>query len=193
VRSDPDAPAVTRATRVHRGQVVETVVAAFAADPAFRYFFPDPSAFDRDAGSFAGYLFDRRVDSGTVWVVDDGAAVAMWDAPGGVAVPELTLDVPGDVMRRLDAYHRPVELALPAEPHWYLGILATHPDAAGRGWGRAAMRPGLAEAAAAGLPACLETTNPGNVELYRRAGWEVTESLVTAGLEVWVMSYRGDR
>ncbi|MFG1884452.1 GNAT family N-acetyltransferase [Micromonospora sp. NPDC049102] len=69
---------------------------------------------------------------------------------------------------------------------WYLGVLGTHPDSAGRGWGRAVMRAGLARAAADGLPAILETSKPANVELYRRAGWEVVGSLAEP-VPTWVM------
>jgi hypothetical protein len=48
------------------------------------------------------------------------------------------------------------------------------------------MRAGLARAAAEGLPAILETSNPGNVELYRRAGWEVVGSLAEP-VPTWIM------
>ena len=37
----------------------------------------------------------------------------------------------------------------PEEPHWYLGVLATHPNRLGAGLGAAVLAPGLAEAAAA--------------------------------------------
>lgn len=180
----------TLAIRADREQVVGTVVAAFANDPAFRYFFADESTFEREATAFAAYLFDLRVDHGTVWVVDGGAAVSMWDPPGnGRGSATGKLDVSADALRRLDEYDAEVHGTLPDTPHWYLGILATHPASAGRGRGRVAMRAGLDEAARAGLPAYLETTNPVNVELYRRAGWEVTDSLTARGLAVWVMRY----
>ncbi len=48
------------------------------------------------------------------------------------------------------------------------------------------MAAGLEEAARQNLPAYLETTNPGNVALYERAGWRVTAEL-DSPLPVWVM------
>ena len=36
---------IVRAARADRAAVVATVVAAFAADPAFRYFFPDDDTY----------------------------------------------------------------------------------------------------------------------------------------------------
>ena len=50
------------------------------------------------------------------------------------------------------------------------------------------MEAGLREAAATGLPAYLETTNPNNVALYRKAGWEIVDMLAVQSLTVWIMA-----
>ena len=76
--------------------------------------------------------------------------------------------------------------AFPETRHWYLGVVATDPQHAGRGFGRAVMRAGLDRAAADGLPAYLETTNPGNVKLYESVGWTV-DSQFERPLPIWVM------
>lgn len=186
-------PQAVPATPEARERVVETVVSAFNADPAFRYFFADERTFDDQAATFAGYLFDQRVGHGTVWIIENGAAVAMWDPPRAndvvTADNHRPLDLPDDTLKRLDRYDAAVHAALPMTGHWYLGILATHPDDAGRGWGRIAMAVGLDRAAAAGLPAYLETTNKDNVPLYQRSGWQVTETVEVDGLPVWVMRH----
>jgi hypothetical protein len=93
---------VTRATGADRDRVVETVVAAFATDPAFRFFFPDDDTYAEHAGVFAGHLFDKRVDLGTVWIVDGGSAVAMWQPPIAVADAP-ALDLPDDVLASTSA------------------------------------------------------------------------------------------
>ena len=185
-------PQIARATSEARERVVETVVSAFASDPAFRFFFADETTFDEQATAFAGYLFDKRVKHGTVWIIDDAAAVAMWDAPRtseDASANDYQLDLPDGTLKRLDRYDAVVHGALPSSPHWYLGILATHPDHAGRGWGRLVMTAGLDRAAAAGQPAYLETTNENNVALYQRAGWQVTETLAVDDLPIWVMRH----
>ena len=69
------------ATVADRPAVVATIVAAFANDPTFRFFFPDEATFPEYAAAFAGYLFDRRVHKGTVWICADGAVAALWDEP----------------------------------------------------------------------------------------------------------------
>jgi len=178
-----------QATRADRDRVVETFMAAFEADPALRYFFPGEE-YAAYAPAFAGWLFDRRVDAGTVWVVDNGASIALWDGPSRPdrvtpAVPAPTL--PEGPRERLDAYDAAVHHHLPTDPHWYLGVLATHPERAGQRLGRAVMAAGLAEAARDGLPAYLETTNPRNLEIYRGAGWKIAAQTGVPGLDVWVM------
>jgi GNAT superfamily N-acetyltransferase len=182
------------ATPADRARVVDTVVAAFDADPAFGFFFPDRATFAEHAATYAGYLFDKRVVQGTVWVVEEGGAAALWDPPsaGDIVGPDAaTLDLPAHLMARLDDYHDVVHDVLPTTAHWYLGVLATHPTYAGRRLGRTVMAAGLARAAADALPAYLETTNPRNVELYLGAGWEVTASVGVPDLDVWVMRHPG--
>ncbi|PYC67288.1 N-acetyltransferase [Micromonospora arborensis] len=187
-------PEITIATPADRDAVVGSLVAAFVKDPILRYLFPDEDTYPRYAAIFFGHLFDRRVHRSSIWTIGGGASVAIWEPPA-----ELSADVPAaghgspaearypaDVLARVQAYDETVHAALPTFPFWYLGVLGTHPDSAGRGWGRAVMRAGLARVAEEGLPAILETSNPGNVELYRRAGWEVIGSM-SEPVHTWFM------
>lgn len=172
------------ATNADREGVVATVVAAFANDPAFRYFFGD----DPDARQiFAEYLFDLRADTASVWQIDGGASVAMWDPPSRPDGPGLPTSLPAGVRQRLRGYDKAVHGAFPKSPFWYLGVLATHPLHAGRRLGRAVMQPGLDRARADGVPAYLETATAANVGLYERSGWQVTQQLTVEGLDVWIL------
>jgi ribosomal protein S18 acetylase RimI-like enzyme len=174
-----------------RERVVASCVAAFAADPVLRHLFPDDATYPRYAAVFFGRLFDKRVGAGTVWTVGAGSSVAMWDAPSNGAAAQTNDgaldDLPPAERARLDAYNENVHGALPGQPFWYLGVLGTHPDHKGHGWGHALMADGLRRAADDGLPAVLETSNPGNVGVYRRAGFEVFSELTHGPLSVWVM------
>ncbi|MER7278537.1 MerR family transcriptional regulator [Dactylosporangium sp. NPDC000244] len=182
-------PRVTVATAADREAVVATFVAAFAADPALRWFLPDDATYPAEAAAMAGSLFDLRVGHGTVWVADGGAAVAMWDPPRSPAGPGVEHPPQAG---RFGRYQSIVHTKMPQTPHWYLGVLASHPEHRGRRLGRAAMAAGLARAAADGLPAYLETSNPGNVEVYRSAGFGVVESLHVDELPVWIMKCDGE-
>lgn len=185
-------PELRSATPADRESVVATVVAAFVADPAFRYFFPDPAAYPVEAAAFAGYLFDKRVRHGTVWVVEDGAAVSMWNPPSAADHRPAPLDLPAETQARIDTYDAVAATVLPAQskdPHWYLGVLATHPAHAGQRLGRAVMAAGLERAAADGLPAYLETTSARNVALYERSGWTLTGTVPVGTLVVRVLRH----
>ncbi|MFD2077612.1 GNAT family N-acetyltransferase [Actinopolymorpha cephalotaxi] len=191
------------ATPADRDRVIGSLVAAFSGDPVLRYLFPDEDTYPTYAGAFFGDLFDRRVHSRTIWTIG-GASVAMWQPPsigtgpadplgtagdesGDQAGDNLEARLPADVWARVRTYDEAVHVALPTTPFWYLGVLGTHPDSAGRGFGHAVMNAGLRRAAADGLPAVLETSNPANVEMYRRAGWQVTHT-VDEPLPIWVMT-----
>jgi ribosomal protein S18 acetylase RimI-like enzyme len=180
------SPEVRVATAQDRDRVVETVVAAFTDDPAFHYFFPTRDEYLREAPAFVGHLFDHRVGLGTVWVVDGGSAVSMWNPPHGGYV-ESTGGLSVATRQRLDRFDTAVHAALPEQPYWYLGVLATHPDHVGKKWGRLAMAQGLARAEADDLPAVLETATETNVRIYTASGWRVLETLRVDAVEVSVM------
>ncbi|WP_018217618.1 GNAT family N-acetyltransferase [Salinispora vitiensis] len=176
-----------------RERVVGSLVAAFEKDPLLRCYFPDQATYPEYASVFFGYLFDKQVHQQTIWTIERGAAVAIWQAPGagdegldGV----LAAHLPAEALSRFDAFHEAMDAAVPAEPFWYLSVLGTHPESMGRRWGHAVMAMGLRHAAAAGLPAVLETSNPDNVEMYRRAGWEVV-STFEEPLPTWIMRQSG--
>ncbi|WP_433047192.1 GNAT family N-acetyltransferase [Dactylosporangium sp. CS-033363] len=178
-------PSVTVATAADRDAVVGTFVAAFAADPALRWFLPDDDTYPAEAAAMAGSLFDLRVGHGTVWVADGGAAVAMWDpprSPGGDGVEH------PPQAGRFGRYQSVVHRKMPKTPHWYLGVLATHPEHWGRRLGRTVMAAGLRRAERDGVPAYLETSSPKNVEVYRSAGFAVVEELMVDELPVWIMA-----
>jgi GNAT superfamily N-acetyltransferase len=186
---------VRLATTEDRTEVVATAVAAFANDPALRHFFPD-ERYTQQATAFFGYLFDKRVDHGTVWVTERCEAAAMWSPPAnsisahyhqravaGYAAMEEVVGV--DAARRLRVYNDLVDHHLPGNgAYWYLGVLATHPDHTGHRYGATVMQTGLDHANGA---AFLETTNPANVGYYQSLSWTVTASITTEALPIWIL------
>ncbi len=194
-------PAQPREIRIaeptDREVVVATTVAAFADDPAFRYFFADEDTFDEAASRFVGLLFDKRVDHRAVWMTDDGSALAMWSPPDGPGESDTESSpmeqalVPfAGAFDRLTAYDQKVDALVPADC-WYLGILATHPSHWGKGLGRGVMRVGLDTVASASGTAFLETTNPDNVGMYQASGWTIDGETDVDTLHVWVLRHDG--
>ena len=66
----------------------------------------------------------------------------------------------------MDSYH-------PEEPHWYLPLIGVEPNARGRGLGEALMRHALSRCDREKKVAYLESSNPRNISLYERHGFEV--------------------
>ena len=180
-------PVVRPATSADHDTVLATVLAAFDRDPGFRLFFADPATFADDARAFVAAVLGPRLASGGVWVVDDGEAVAMWERPGasGGGVRDA---VRPEVHRRLQRWETAAHAFIPSGPHWYLGILATHPARAGEGLGRLVATPGLAAARADGLRCWLETASAANVAMYERRGWTVAGATDVDGVTCTVLS-----
>ena len=163
---------VRRAVPEDRARAIRTATRAFAPDPLIRWFFPDDATYEDEAAVFFGLQFDLRVEGGEVWTTDDGVTVAMWDTPGASTVDQEWRDqtwnqgiavLPQRSRDRLDALGRAVGPWHLEEAHWYLGILATHPDWQRSGLGRGVLRPVLVEADRNGLVAALLTETPENV------------------------------
>jgi GNAT superfamily N-acetyltransferase len=194
-------PAVRRCLPAERDRALATVIAAFASDPVLRWVWPSDERYDACAPAFFGALLDVRREAGEVWVADGGAAVAMWDPPGG-----LYLQVPEERWTRLREAYTPAEraawaafdaaLSVPPEagPHWYLGVIATAPDRQGQGLGRAVTTPVLAAADRVGLPAYLETATERNLAIYGRLGFAVEREVdVPGGPRAWLMRREAGR
>jgi GNAT superfamily N-acetyltransferase len=128
----------------------------------------------RAGREFAGKSFEH----GTAYVSGDLCGVALWLPPGvhpnedaleavfrDTAIPEHLDDLLA-TFEKMDEWH-------PEEPHWYLPLIGVEPNAQGRGLGGALMRHALARCDRDGEIAYLESSNPRNISLYERYGFEV--------------------
>jgi ribosomal protein S18 acetylase RimI-like enzyme len=163
--------------------VAHVLALAFAGDPVWGDW------------TFAGLGADERVVRGDrywrpyvdaalkydgIRVTGDGGAVAIWVPPGvaemddedEAATERMLADVlPGREEQLLAAYEE-FEASHPRdEDHWYLSLLATHPDHRGRGLGVALVQDQLDVADAAHQAAYLESTNDANLTRYERLGF----------------------
>jgi ribosomal protein S18 acetylase RimI-like enzyme len=74
------------------------------------------------------------------------------------------------LFEKMGSYH-------PTEPHWYLPLIGVEPTKQGRGCGSALLRHALERIDRDGGIAYLESTNPANIPLYRRHGFEVVGTI----------------
>ena len=122
----------------------------------------------------------RSLRAGTSWHADGGAA--LWDGPKTWRLStreSLSLalrsarGIGGRAQFVGDALTE-VERAHPSEPHWYLAVVGVRPEQRGQRLGSALLEAGLQRADTDGMPCYLESSNPRNVPLYERHGFEVT-------------------
>ena len=186
-------PVIRRAVPAERARVVATVAAAFAEDPGWAFILGEE--YERLVRHFVAAVFDMRVASHNVWVTDDLAAVAMWDSPGKRdATPAYAQRVwsryrviAGEAaFERLAIYNQALAAVSPPEPHWYLGVLATHPQGQRQGLASAVLTPILSEADRLGLACCLETSTADNRRFYEGRGFtQATDVVVPGGPPTW--------
>jgi len=159
---------------------VETLARAFHADPVWGWAFPEPELRLEQHRVIWRLVAEAAVSYGSAWLTGDCAAVALWIPPGRpelrpedeVRLPSLLADLLGDgAARVLDTFER-FEAAHPvAVSHYYLSLLGTNPDHAGKGLGMGLLADCLTRIDAEGMPAFLESSNPANTPRYERLGF----------------------
>ncbi len=192
--------AIRRATAADMGRLSVTAMRAFVDDPVMRWLNPDDEVYLAPGGSVFWQAMRGWIRNNEVWCTEDGTAVAVWLLPGR---PEPDPDPaqaepsppPPELQQRYDLIGPAMAANTPPEDHWYLQLLATHPDWQRQGLGAELMQVQFDRADGEGLPCYLETETPENVAYYRRYGFEVRSEwdvdpdavLGTPGPHMWGM------
>jgi GNAT superfamily N-acetyltransferase len=82
------------------------------------------------------------------------------------SVPEQRRDDMFPIFELMGSYH-------PDEPHWHLPLIGVEPTQQRKGYGSALLKHALRICDKDGVSAYLESSNPENIPLYRRHGFEV--------------------
>jgi ribosomal protein S18 acetylase RimI-like enzyme len=171
------------------GEAGATLAASHHEYPGFRYLFPDPRVRRRVLRPFmAGAARDAaRLGQSQLARDEEGMiGVALWMPPGSFPLsawrkarmtPAL-LRAALAAGRAFPAFVRSgaaLEKAHIPGRAWYLQALGVHPRAQRRGVGQRLMTRALELADAEGLPCHLHTSDPANVDFYRRFGFQVSQ------------------
>ena len=87
--------------------------------------------------------------------------------------PEQRLDAAFSVFEKMGSFH-------PGEPHWYLPLIGVDPSQQGRGYGSQLMKHALERCDREKTIAYLESSNPRNLSLYIRCGFELVGTIQLA-------------
>jgi ribosomal protein S18 acetylase RimI-like enzyme len=179
------AVAVRTANRDDQELVVSTIVMAFSSDPASRWVYPRPDQYFAHFPGFVRAFGGKAFAHGSAHIVEQGGGAALWLPPHVEPDEEelyALLDTTAPAAIREDAFAVFEQMGSfhPREPHWYLPMIGVDGPFQNRGYGSALLRYALAACDRDGLPAYLESSNPRNVPLYQRHGFELT-GVIQAG------------
>jgi len=187
---------VRGATGADLPDLVDTLTAAFLADPLMCWWMPDPQRRPQILRALFEVVVDVNHPYGGLYTTDPASAAgAVWVPPGcqpaGGQADELVgwyLDAAAETAERALVVLESMERHHPVEPHAYLFLLGARPEWQGRGLGSALLRQVLDRCDRDATPAYLEATSPDNRRLYLRHGFEVTgEIRLPDGPSLWPM------
>jgi ribosomal protein S18 acetylase RimI-like enzyme len=180
-RSVPDmggSSSIRRATPADEPRVTELIVSAFETDPAARWMYPNIWDYRVYFPAFVRAFGGGAFASGTAHIFENYDGAALWLPPGAHpdddalmalianTTPEELQPALMAIFEEMDSYH-------PTEPHWHLPMIGIHPSHHRQGYGAALLRYALRLCDEQGVAAYLESSNPENIPLYKRQGFEV--------------------
>ena len=160
------------------GPAIDALLLAFSTDPVARHTWPEPNQYMQHFPAFARAFGGNAFTHGSAHINDEGTAAALWlppdvqpddEAMGALMESSVDKKILGEaaaVMEQMGQYH-------PSEPHWYLPLIGVDPAHQGKGHGSALLEHALVACDRDRVLAYLESTNPKNVPLYQRHGFEV--------------------
>ena len=168
----------TSVQKVDAAAATGVITLAFASDPVARWMYPDPNQYLNYFPQFIRAFAGKSFEQGTAYVAPGSGGAALWLGPDiepeedpliGLFWSTTSEAVQKDlfpIFEQMGEFH-------PQTPHWYLPMIGVEPSSQGKGVGSALLQLTLANCDCDGLPAYLESSNPRNIPLYERFGFEV--------------------
>lgn len=169
---------IKTASAAHQAGAISVLTLAFSTDPMARWSLSDPAkylaTFSPIVKAFGGSAFEK----GTAYIADGFAGAALWLPPGTRSDEEslarlFNENTDDEIKEDMQVIFEQMEKFHPAEPHWYLPMIGVDPAHQGGGIGSALMAEALKAVDRDGSIAYLESSNPRNISLYERHGFEV--------------------
>jgi GNAT superfamily N-acetyltransferase len=168
----------TAATASDEAHIIDVLVRANWADPAARWVWPDPQQFLMHFPSFVRAFGGKAFAHRSAYYLDGYIGAALWLPPDVhpdenelVTLVQRTVSeqIQNDIItvfEDMGRYH-------PNEPHWYLPLMGLDPSQQGKGFGSALLQHTLIQVDRDNRLAYLESSNPRNIPLYKRHGFEL--------------------
>jgi ribosomal protein S18 acetylase RimI-like enzyme len=179
--------------------VCDVLGRAFFDDPVAAYLFPDEKTRSQRYARFAAIAIDAFADSALVMTEPEIRAGAIWQAPRPAAlgftrqirVLAKLVGLTRSGLRRAARLGELMSRHHLREPHWYLAVLGTDPDAQRTGLASAVLAPVLERCDREQIPSYLESSKAANIPFYNKHGFEVVDELrIPGGPSLWPMVRR---
>jgi ribosomal protein S18 acetylase RimI-like enzyme len=177
------APIIKTATNTSdEASMIDILVRANYADPAARWVWPDSHQFLMYFPSFVRAFGGKAFEHESAYYVDGYVGAALWLPPDVhpneeklISLVQRTVSesIQRDffpVFEQMGRYH-------PSEPHWYLPLMGVDPSQQGKGFGSALLKHMLIQLDRENKLVYLESSNPRNISLYKRHGFEILGSI----------------
>ncbi len=177
--------------------VAQCLGRAFHDDPLAMHFFPDRT--QERFGAFVTFVLKLMQHHSRYLTLDGYSGAAVWQAPSppeGGALSNLVTAArmawaAGSAFGRVARMGQETLHWHPHEPHWYLAMLGTIPEAQGRGIGSALLADTLAQCDREGTLAYLESSKESNIPFYERHGFRVDGEISPPDCPtLWAMTRR---
>lgn len=171
-------PIIKTATASDEASAIAAVVLAFSTDPAARWTWPDPNQYLRHFPDFVKIFGGNAFTHESAYYMDGYTGVALWLPPGVHPDDDALISLlqrtgsaqfqkdGSAVFEQMGRYHS-------QESHWYLPFIGVDPFHQGKGCGTALMQHALIPCDRDHTLAYLESSNPKNIPLYERHGFEL--------------------
>jgi len=171
-------PTIKSATTAEEAAIIAVITLAFSTDPVARWAYPDPQQYLTSMPLLVKAFGGKAVAQGSAYYVDGYAGAALWLPP---AVHPNDEELSAVIERTVAAWDKRDLLAVfeqmgnshPKEPHWYLPLIGVETIHQGHGYGSALMQHALLPCDRDQTLAYLESSNPRNISLYQRHGFEI--------------------
>ncbi|HKP68526.1 MAG TPA: N-acetyltransferase [Pyrinomonadaceae bacterium] len=162
----------------HEASAIATVTMGFSTDPIARWFYPKATDYFRWFPKFVRAFAGGAIANESAYCTENYSGAALWLPPGVEPDGEELASLVRESMpqeRHAEAFELFEKMgeAHPIEPSWYLPMIAVDTFRQNLGIGSRLMELALERCDRDGLPAYLESSNPRNISLYRRFGFEV--------------------
>jgi ribosomal protein S18 acetylase RimI-like enzyme len=174
----------TAATASDEASIIDVLVRANWADPAARWVWPDSQRFLMYFPSFVRAFGGKAFAHGSAYYVDGYIGAALWLPPDvhpdeNALIALLQRTVSDQIQMDVFAVFEQMGRYHPNEPHWYLPLMGVDPSQQSKGFGSALLQHILIQFDRNNKLAYLESSNPRNIPLYKRHGFELLGTIQT--------------